>query len=71
MHEYFADTSEAETTSWCGKKYANVFNIKFDWTRRFTIKRKSEAHEGLSLLFQHDDVTIICISYGPKEQFQG
>ena len=70
-HLVFGDTLIAGTVSKRGNKYAEVFTTSFGWTRVFPMKKKSEAHEGLSLLFQRDGVPPACIVDGSKEQAEG
>ena len=45
----FSDTLISSITSKDGNKYAQVFCTDYGWTRAFPMKRKSEAHEALSL----------------------
>ena len=56
QHNVFGDTLIAVTTSKRGKKFAEVFATNFGWMRAFTMKRNSEAHEALSVMFQRDGV---------------
>ena len=43
----------------------------FRWARAYPMKRKSNAHEGFSLLVQHDGVLITIICDNAKEQIMG
>ena len=70
-HPFFGDTLIAGTVSKKGNRYNEVFTTSFGWTRVFPMKKKSEAHEELSLLFQKDGVPPACIVEGSKEQVEG
>ena len=48
-------------TSQCGKFFAKLFTTKYDCTRILPINNTNEAHEGLSLLLQHDHVGLSCL----------
>ena len=70
-HDVFGDTLIAGTKSRRGNKYAEVFSTPFGWARAFPMKKKSEAHEALSLLFTRDGVPNTIITDGSKEQVEG
>lgn len=71
-HDLFTDTLEATTTSWFRQsKYAQVFASSFGWVRIYPLKKKSEAHEALSLLAQRDGIPPTLIMDGSKEQTLG
>ena len=71
-HEMFTDTLESRVVSWKRQnRYAQVFATRFGWVRVYPMKRKSEAHEGLSLLAQRDGVPPVLIMDGSKEQTKG
>ena len=55
-HDVFGDNLLYGTKSKRGNKYAEVFVTKFGWLRVFTMAKKGDAHEDLSLLFQWDEV---------------
>jgi hypothetical protein len=55
-HPLFSDTMFAQTAAVEGNKCAQVYTTSFGWCRAFPMQRKGEAHETLSLLFQHDSV---------------
>ena len=59
------------TVSKRGNKYAEIFATDFGWARAYPMKRKGEAHEALSLLFQRTGVPDNLIVDGSKEQVQG
>jgi hypothetical protein len=68
-HEAYTDTMKAKSVLWfCQNKYAQVFCMRFGWTRIYPMQLKSEAHLGLLLMFQHDGVPIMD---GSKEQTMG
>ena len=55
----YTDTLEFCVVSWCCKnRYAQVFATHFGWVRVFLMHTKSEGHELLSLLAQHDGVPL-------------
>ena len=66
-----ADTLISGTVSMRGNKYAEIFATDFGWASAYPMKRKSEAHEALSLLFQRTGVPDNLIVDGSKEQVQG
>ena len=70
-HPVFADTLISGQVSAGGNKYAQVFATSFGWCRVYPMKRKEEAHEGLSLLLKRDGVPPSCIMDGSKEQVGG
>ena len=69
--DLYSDTLESSTTSKRGNKYAQVFGTNFGWARAFPMPKKSDAHEGLSLLFSRDGVPSTMIVDGSKEQTMG
>lgn len=70
--DMFTDTMEAQSKSWFrGNRYAQVFATRFGWARAFPMKKKSEAHEGLSLLARRDGVPATLVMDGSKEQTMG
>ena len=69
MHEMFTDTLEANAVSWFHQnQYAQVFATCFGWSRVFPMKRKANAHDGLSLMAQLDGILPCIIMDGSKEQ---
>ena len=73
LHEMFTDTLKANVLSWLQQyRHAQVYVTKFGWTRVFPMKKKkSDAHEGLTLLVQRDGVPPVLIMDGAKEQTMG
>ena len=67
----FSDTLESKVKSSRGNKYAQVFTTRFGWSRAFPMAKKSDAHEGLSLLLAHDGAPPAIIVNGSKEQTMG
>jgi hypothetical protein len=71
-HEMLTDTLEAKVHSWHRKnKYAQIFCTRFGWVRAYPMQRKSQAHEGFSLLAQRDGVPMKLVFNGSKEQNRG
>ena len=56
QHDVFGDTLIARTKSERCNKYAEVFVTKFGWSGAFSMAKKVDTHEALSLLFQRDEV---------------
>jgi hypothetical protein len=66
----FTDTLKANVPSlFRQNRYAQVFVTKFAWTSVFL--KKSDAHEGLTLLEQRNGVLPVIIMDGAKEQTMG
>ena len=71
-HDVFTDTLIAKVPSWFRRnKYAQVFATKFGWTRIYPMKKKSDAHDGLSKMAQRDGVPPLIVMDGAKEQTMG
>ena len=69
--DLFGDTLEASVKSRRQNRYAQVFGTSFGWSQVFPVKRKSDVHEGLSLLIRRDGVPPKIIVDGSKEQTKG
>ena len=54
-----------------GGKSAEVFATGFGWAQAYPMKKKSDAHEALSLIFQPKVVTDKMFVDGSKEQVLG
>jgi transposase len=67
----FSDTMESSVISKRGNRYAQVFGMPIGWTRAYPMKKKSEAHEGLGLLFARDGVPDTMVMDNAKEQVMG
>jgi hypothetical protein len=52
-------------------KMAQVYAMSFGWARAHPIKRKGDAHEILSLVFQCDGVPPTMVTNDSKEQTKG
>jgi hypothetical protein len=52
-------------------KAAQICCTDFGFVRSFPMKRESEAHEALSLLFHRDGVPNVMVMYGAKAQVEG
>ena len=71
MHTVFSDTMFASTVSRQGNKMAQIYATSFGWARAYPMKRKGEAHETLSVLFNRDGVPPTMVTDDSKEQTQG
>ena len=55
--DMFTDTLEASVCSWfCQNRYAQVFATALGWCRVYPMKKKRNAHHGLSLMAARDVV---------------
>lgn len=71
-HDVYSDTLESKEVSWFRKnRYAQIFTTRYGWTRVYPMRKKSEAHEGLSKMAQQDGVPPVLIVDGSKEQTLG
>jgi len=61
----------ASTVSRRGNKCAQIFGTDFGWARAYPMRRKGEAHEALSLMFQREGVPPRMVMDGSKEQTLG
>jgi hypothetical protein len=52
-------------------KAAHIFCTDFGFVRAFPMKKESEAHEALSLLFHRDGVPNVVVMDGAKAQIEG
>jgi hypothetical protein len=70
--DMFTDTLESRTVSWFRKnRYAQVFSTRYGWARVFPMRKKSDAHHGLSLMARRDGIPVNMIMDGSKEQNLG
>ena len=69
--ECFTDTLISKTASRRLNMYAQIFATSDGWCRAYPMRLKSEAHEGLSLLFQREGVPNVMIMDGALEQVRG
>jgi transposase len=68
----FTDTLKADVVSWHRRdRYPQVFLFWVRLGRRIPRSKKTEAHEGLSLLAQRDGVPPTCVMDGSKEETMG
>jgi hypothetical protein len=70
-HDVFTDMMQAKTKSCWGDLYTQVYATGFHWSRAHPMKKKSNAHTSLSLVFQRDGVPPKIIMVGSKEQTMG
>ena len=69
--DMFMDLIFTNTALQQGNKCAQVFSTLNGWVCAYPMKKKSEAHEALSLLFQWDGVPNTMIMDGALEQLKG
>jgi hypothetical protein len=67
----FTDTLIANSPSIRGNKYAQVYCNDLEWSRLYPMKKKSEAHETLSLLLKRDGAPTTLVSDGANEETLG
>ena len=71
-HDMFTDTLEASVRSWFRQnRHAQVFAKAFGWCRVYPMKKKQDAHHGLSLMAARDGVPPHLMMYRSKEQNLG
>jgi hypothetical protein len=71
LHTMFSNTLFAGSVSRQGNKMAQVYATSFGWARAHPMKRKGDAHETLSLVFQRDGVPPTIFTDDLKEQTKG
>ncbi len=71
LHTMFSDTLFSGSVSRQGNKMAQAYATSFGWARAPPMKRKGDAHETLSLVFQHDGVPPTMVTNDSKEQTKG
>jgi hypothetical protein len=70
--DMFTDMLEAAKPSWhCRNKYAQVFATRYCWVRVFPMQKKSNAHEGLSIMAARDGVPVTIVMDNAREQTMG
>jgi hypothetical protein len=67
----YSDTMYSTILSRQDNKAAHIFCTDFGFVRAFPMKRESEAHEVLSLLFHRDGVPNVMVMNGAKKQVEG
>jgi hypothetical protein len=67
----FTDTMYPTILSRQQNKAAQIFCTDFGFVRAFPMKKESEAHEALSLLFDRDGVPNVMVMDGVKAQVEG
>ena len=71
-HDILTDTLEASVHSWFRQNwYAQVFATDFGWCQVYPMKKKRDAHHGLSLMATRYGVPLHIIMDGSKEQTIG
>jgi hypothetical protein len=71
LQTMFSNTMFAGSMSRQGNKMAQAYAMSFCWPCAHPMKRKGEAHETLSLVFQCNDVPPAMVTNNSKEQTQG
>jgi hypothetical protein len=71
LHTMFSNTLFAGSVLRQGNKMAQVYARYFGWARAHPMKRKGDAHETLSLVFQRDGVPPTMVTDDSKEQTKG
>ncbi len=71
LHTMFSDMLFAGSVSQQSNKMAQVYAMSFGLARAHLMKRKGDAHETLSLVFQHNDVPPTMVTNDSKEQTKG
>jgi hypothetical protein len=71
LHIMFSHTLFAGSVSRQGNLMAQAYATSFGWARAYPMKCKGNAHETLSLVFQHDDVPPTMVTDDSKEQTKG
>jgi hypothetical protein len=68
LHIMFCDTLFAGSVLGQGNKMAQVYATSFGWARAHPMKRKEDARETLSRVFQRDGVPPTMVTDDSKEQ---
>ncbi len=71
LHTMFSNTLFAGSVSRQSNKMAQVYATSFGFARAHPMKRKGDAHETLSLVFQRDGVPPTMVTDDSKEQTKG
>jgi hypothetical protein len=71
LHTMFSNTLFARSVSRQVNKMAQAYATSFGWACAHPMKRKGEAHETLSLVFQRNGVPPIMVTDDSKEQTKG
>ena len=71
LHTMFSDTLFAGSILRQSNKMAQVYATSFGWACAHPMKRKGDAHETLSLVFQRDGVPPTMVTNDSKEQTKG
>ncbi len=71
LHTMFRDMLFAGSVLQQDNKMAQAYATSFGWARAHPMKRKGDAHETLSLVFQRDGVPPTMVTNDSKEQTKG
>jgi hypothetical protein len=70
-YDMYSDTLQAGVKSLQGNQYAQLFSTDFGWVRIYPMRKKSEAHETLSIFLKKEGVPLNFIMDNSKEQVLG
>ena len=70
-NDCFTDTLISNSKSCRNNLYAQVFVTSDGWCRAYPMAKKSQAREGLPLLFQREGVPNVMVMDGAREQTMG
>jgi hypothetical protein len=71
LHTMFSNMLFTGSVSQQGNKMAQVYATSFGWACAHPMKRKGDAHETLSLVFQRNGVPPTMVTNDSKEQTKG
>jgi hypothetical protein len=71
LHTMFSNTLFVGSVLQQGNKMAQVYATSFGWACAHPMKRKGDAHETLSLVFQRNGVPPTMVTNDSKEQTKG
>ncbi len=71
LHNMSSNTLFAGSILRQGNTMAQAYATSFGWERAHPMKRKGDAHETLSLVFQRDGVPPTMVTNDSKEQTKG
>ncbi len=71
LHTMFSDMLFAGSISRQGNKTAQAYATSFGWARAHPMKRKGDAHETLSLVFQRNGVPPTMVTDDSNKQTKG
>ena len=66
--DIYTDTMKSSCITKRGNTYVHIFSASICWIQYFPMTKKSDAHEGISILFQIDGSPNILIIDSSREQ---